>query len=63
MKGYRTAIFNAAVAVLPAIDWVANNGSMIGGLLGPNAAVALSVVGLANIVLRWATTSPIFKPE
>jgi hypothetical protein len=63
MKGYKTAIFNGAVAALPIIDWVATNGTFITPILGANAGVVLSVVGLANFVLRWVTTTPIFKQD
>jgi hypothetical protein len=61
MKGYKTAIFNGAVVALPAIDWIATNGTFITPILGAHAGAVLSVVGLANMVLRWVTTTPIFK--
>lgn len=63
MKGYKTFIVNGAVALLPLVDMVANNGTLVSAILGPNAAVALSVVGLVNMVLRWVTSTPVFKSE
>jgi len=63
MKGYKTVVFNGALAAIPAIDWVVSNGTLITPFLGAHAGAVLSVVGLANFVLRWVTTTPIFKPE
>jgi hypothetical protein len=63
MKGYKTAVFNGAVVALPLIDWIATNGEFITPFLGANAGLVLSAVGLANMVLRWITTTPIFKDE
>lgn len=63
MKGYKTAVFNGALAALPVIDWVISNGTLITPFLGAHAAAVFSVVGLANVVLRWATTTPIFKDK
>jgi hypothetical protein len=63
MKGYKTAIFNGAIAAIPVIDWIASNGTLITPVLGAHAGAVLSVVGLANFVLRWVTTTPIFKQD
>ena len=63
MKGYRTAIFNGALAAIPVVDWIASNGTVITPFLGAHAGAVLSVVGLANFVLRWVTTTPIFKQD
>jgi hypothetical protein len=63
MKGYKTAVFNGAIAAIPLVDWIATNGSYITPFLGAHAGAVLSVVGLANVILRWVTTTPIFKPE
>lgn len=63
MKGYKTAIFNGAIAALPVIDMIASNGTLINAFLGAHAGAVLSVVGLANMVLRWVTTTPIFTEE
>ena len=63
MKGYKTAIFNGAVVALPLIDWIATNGEFITPFLGAHAGLVLSAVGIANMVLRWITTTPIFKAE
>ena len=63
MKGYKTAVFNGAVVALPLVDWLATNGTFITPFLGAHAGAVLSVVGLANMVLRWVTTTPIFKEE
>lgn len=63
MKGYKTVVFNGALAAIPALDWVATNGNLITPFLGAHAGAVLSLVGLANMVLRWVTTTPIFKQE
>jgi hypothetical protein len=57
MKGYKTVVVNSAAAILPVIDVLANSGA----LFGPSGAAAVSLLALANIVLRWVTTTPIFK--
>jgi len=63
MRGYKTAVFNGALAALPVIDWIATNGTFLTPVLGAHAGLVLSIVGLANCALRWVTTTPIFKPE
>ena len=63
MKGYKTLILNGAVAVAPIVDLALNNGAIITALTGGQAAAVLSALSLANIVLRWVTTTPIFKAE
>ena len=63
MKGYRTMILNGAVVALPVIDYLSSNGAVISALLGPAGATALSLLGLANMVLRWVTTTPVFQDE
>ena len=62
-KGYKTMVVNGAATVLPLIDILANNGGLINAVTGGNAAVAISVLGLINMVLRWVTTTPVFKSE
>lgn len=59
MKGYRTAIFNAAVAIAPVFDLLASGGA----LFGEQSAAVVSLIGLVNLLLRWITTTPIFKTE
>lgn len=63
MKGYKTAVFNGALVAIPALDWIVSNGTFVTPFLGAHAGAVLSLVGLANMVLRWVTTTPIFKPE
>jgi len=63
MKGYKTVILNGAMVALPVIDYLSSNGAVVGALLGPAGATALSLLGLANIVLRWVTSTPIFKKD
>lgn len=61
MKGYKTIAVNGAAALIPLIDFTINNGEWLGLLLGPQGAVALSALGLINVVLRWITDTPVFK--
>lgn len=63
MKGYRTMVLNGAVAALPIVDYLTSNGAFVGALLGPAGATALSLLGLANMVLRWVTTTPVFRAD
>lgn len=63
MKGYKTMLVNGAAAALPLVDFALNNGQLVGALLGPQGAAALSVLGLVNMVLRWVTSTPVFKGE
>ena len=62
MKGYKTLAVNGALAVIPVIDAVANNGAVIAALV-PHAEAVISVIGLLNLVLRWVTTTPVLKSE
>jgi len=59
MKGYKTVVVNAAATILPVIDILANSGA----LFGPSGAAAVSLLALANIVVRWVTTTPIFNEK
>ena len=63
MKGYKTIAVNGALAVLPVVDYVVNNGELVSAVAGEHAAAILSIVGLINIVLRWITTTPVLKAE
>ena len=62
MKGYKTIAVNGALAVIPVIDYVANNGALVAAVV-PNAAAVMSVIGLLNVVLRWITTTPVLKQD
>ena len=62
MKGYKTLAVNGALALIPVLDQVANNGEIIAAVI-PHAAGVLSVIGLVNVVLRWVTTTPVLKGE
>lgn len=62
-QGYKTIVVNGAATLLPLVDLVANNGALISTITGGNAAAALSILGLINVVLRWVTTTPVFKSE
>lgn len=63
MKGYKTIAVNGALAVLPVVDYVVNNGELVSAVAGDHAVAVLSIVGLINIVLRWITTTPVLKAE
>jgi len=63
MKGYKTVVLNGAVAALPVVDLVISNGAFVNMLLGTHGAAVMSILGLANLVLRWVTDTPIFKGE
>lgn len=63
MKGYKTLVVNGSLAVLPLVDFVVNNGSIVAAVVGENAPAILSFIGLVNVVLRWITTTPVLKAE
>jgi len=63
MKGYKTVAVNGAAAVLPLLDMALNNGALLAPILGPQGAAVISVLGLVNVILRWVTTTPVFKSE
>lgn len=63
MKGYKTMIVNGAAVLVPVLDTVLNHGELVGAVLGPNAVVALSILGVVNMGLRWITSTPVFKKE
>ena len=63
MKGYKTVLVNGAVALLPIVDLVANNGALVSAIVPAYGTAVISVLGLVNIVLRWITTTPIFQAE
>lgn len=63
MKGYKTVVVNGAAAIIPIVDLVVNNGAIVSAISPAGAATALSVLGLINVILRWVTTTPIFKGE
>lgn len=63
MKGYKTVVVNGAAAALPMLDLVVNNGAVLGSVLGPHGATALSILGIINVLLRWVTTTPVFQSE
>lgn len=58
MKGWRTLAINLAIAVfgvLEAADWTALLGSSSAGLV-------VTGIGIANMILRSITTTPVGKP-
>jgi hypothetical protein len=63
IKGYKTVLFNGAVAALPILDALVANGKLLGALLGPYGAGIVGFLGIANIVLRAVTKTPVFKSK
>lgn len=61
MKGYKTVVFNSIITIMPAIDFLVANGKMLAPLLGPYGAGVVSVLGVANLILRAVTKTPVFK--
>ncbi len=57
LKGYKTVIFNTLVAIAGLVQYI----DLI-QLVAPEYLPAVTLaVGLANIVLRWATDTGIFS--
>ena len=63
MKGYKTIAVNGALALLPIVDYVVNNGEIVSAVTGEHAAAILSIIGFVNVVLRWITTTPVLKAD
>ncbi len=61
MKGFRTLVINSAIAVLPVLDFIVNNGAVISSLTGPQGATIVSAIGLVNVGLRYITDTPVGK--
>ena len=60
MKGFRTLAINAALAVLPILQ---ATGAADLGLTGIWANVYGGIVAIANIGLRFITTTPVGKSQ
>lgn len=57
LKGYKTIIINILLAVIPVMD-----GMDVTHILSPQAqSIYMLLVPMANLVLRFYTTSPIFN--
>lgn len=59
MKGWRTVVFNGAVAAIPLTDWVLSNGQIIGPFLQANAPLVMAGVAFVNLLLRKVTSTPL----
>ena len=61
-KGYKTMTFGAAITVLPILDMIFNAG-IIQSFFSQFAwgETAISGIGLAMMVLRYFTTTPVGK--
>lgn len=65
MKGYRTIAVNLALMLLALTDYFIANGTLVAQVVENPKASALVVAGInvLNIVLRFATTSPVGRKE
>ena len=63
MKGFKTILVNGALAIVPVVDYLANNGELVNAVMQNHGAAAVSVIGLVNFVLRWITNTPVLKSE
>lgn len=61
MKGYRTLLVNGAMLAALLADYVAANATLFGSLFSnpKHAALAIVLVNVANIVLRFVTTTAV----
>lgn len=57
MKGYKTVIFNVLAAIIPVLEV---SGTDL-GLEGNGLAIYGLGVTIANLVLRFVTTGPVFN--
>ncbi len=62
-KGYKTVVINGLAAAIPVLDYVVNNGAVLGPVLGPQGAAILGVLGVVNVGLRMITDTPAFKSK
>lgn len=65
MKGSRTILFNLLALALALLDLFVNDGSVLSSLFSKpeHAVAALAVLKIANVVLRFVTTTPVFTKE
>ena len=61
LKGFKTALINGALVLVPILDYATNNSELIALLVSSPAAAAavISGIGFANVVLRSVTTTAI----
>lgn len=59
LKGWKTVLFNVLAAIIPVLEV---SGQDL-GLDGNGLAFYGLGITVANLVLRFVTTSPVFKPE
>lgn len=62
MKGYRTILFNAAIAGLTAA-WATIDPTVLSDMLGKYGGIAIPVYACINMLLRGATNTPIARKE
>lgn len=58
-KGYKTLIFNVAIAVIGLLG--ANVDNDLKAILSDNIDSVLGAFGAINVLLRFLTTTPVFK--
>jgi hypothetical protein len=66
MKGYRTILLNAALALVALTDYFVANSALIGTLLDNDpkrVALVVALVNGANIFLRFITTGPVGQKQ
>ena len=63
LKGFKTVLFGLAVAIVPILDKIANDGNLIALIPVDKRELALAVIGLLIIVLRKVTDTKIGKAE
>jgi hypothetical protein len=63
MKGWRTIFINVGLALIPVLDYVLNNGTILAALIANPVHMTLAIAGIniVNIILRFVTTTPIGK--
>jgi hypothetical protein len=66
MKGYRTILLNAALALAALTDYFVTNSALINTLLDNDpkrVALVVALINGVNILLRFITTGPVGQKQ
>lgn len=63
LKGKRTLIVNGTIALLPAVDWLLNNGELVALVMGAYGPQAMAALGAINILLRLVTDTKVLASK
>ena len=62
-KGWKTLFFGFALSAVPVLDYLLNQSALLNLIPDEYREVVVSLIGLAIIVLRMFTTTPVMQGE